>query len=67
MKITVNDKTMIVPDACTVKILCDIMNIKENDGAAIAVGMDVLSPADYDSRKLMEGDKITIIRATCGG
>ncbi len=49
------------------KALCDIMNIKESDGAAIAVGMDVLTPADYASRQLMEGDKVTIIRATCGG
>ena len=67
MNIIVNDRKMIVPDACTVKLLCDIMNIKDSDGAAIAVGMDVLTPADYASRQLMEGDKVTIIRATCGG
>ena len=67
MNIIVNDRKMIVPNACTVKALCDIMNIKESDGAAIAVGMDVLTPADYASRQLMEGDKVTIIRATCGG
>ena len=67
MKITVNNKQMIVPEGCTVKALCDIMNIKESDGAAIAVGMDVLTPSDYASRQLMEGDKVTIIRATCGG
>ena len=67
MKIFVNDKQTIVPDACTVKLLCDIMNIKESDGAAIAVGMDVLSPADYPTRQLKDGDKVTIIRATCGG
>lgn len=67
MKITVNNKQMIVPDACTVKLLCDIMNIKDSDGAAIAVGMDVLSPSDYLTRQLKDGDKVTIIRATCGG
>ena len=67
MKIFVNDKQTIVPDACTVKLLCDIMNIKACDGAAIAVGMDVLSPTDYLTHTLKEGDKVTIIRATCGG
>ena len=67
MNIIVNDRKMIVPEGCTVKALCDIMNLRESDGAAIAVGMDVLTPADYASRQLMEGDKVTIIRATCGG
>ena len=47
--------------------LCGIMNIRENDGVAIAVGMDVLTPEDYTTRQLNEGDKVTIIRATCGG
>ncbi len=67
MKISVNDKQMIVPDACTVSVLCGIMNLTDSDGAAIAVGMDVLAPADYPTRQLREGDKVTIIRATCGG
>lgn len=67
MKIIVNNKQMIVPEGCTVKLLCDIMNIKDSDGAAIAVGMDVLSPSDYLTRQLKDGDKVTIIRATCGG
>ncbi len=58
---------MTVPDGCCVKDLCGIMNIGENDGVAIAVGMDVLTPEDYTTRQLNEGDKVTIIRATCGG
>ena len=67
MRITVNDKQMILPDGCNVKTLCEIINIKDSDGAAIAVGMDILTPADYLTRQLREGDKVTVIRATCGG
>lgn len=67
MKISVNNKQMIVPDACTVKTLCEIVNLKDSDGAAIAVGMDVLNSTDYPTRQLREGDSVTIIRATCGG
>ena len=67
MNITVNNQTMTVPDRCCVKDLCGIMNIRENDGVAIAVGMDVLTPEDYTTRQRNEGDKVTIIRATCGG
>ncbi|MBO4741963.1 MAG: sulfur carrier protein ThiS [Bacteroidales bacterium] len=67
MNITVNDKKMIVPDACTISMLCGIMNIQNSDGAAIAVGMEVLSPSEYLAHQLKDGDKVTIIRATCGG
>ena len=67
MNITVNSQIMTVPDGCCVKDLCGIMNIRENDGVAIAVGMEVLEKQDYESRLLCEGDKVTIIRATCGG
>ncbi len=58
---------MSVPDGCSVKALCEIMNLKNSDGAAVAVGMEVLEKQDYESRLLCEGDKVTIIRATCGG
>jgi sulfur carrier protein len=67
MNITVNNQTMSVPDGCSVKALCEIMNLKNSDGAAVAVGMEVLEKQDYESRLLCEGDKVTIIRATCGG
>ena len=67
MNITVNNQPMTVPDACTVETLCALLGLSSIDGAAIAVGMDVLSPVDYPVRLLKEGDKITVIRATCGG
>ena len=67
MNITVNNQIMTVPDGCSVKALCEIMNLKNSDGAAVAVGMEVLEKQDYESQLLCEGDKVTIIRATCGG
>ena len=67
MNITVNNQAMEVPEACTVEALCGILGLKSKEGAAIAVGMEVIAPADYASRILNEGDKITLIRATCGG
>ena len=42
MNITVNNQIMTVPDGCCVKDLCGIMKKRENDGVAIAVGMERL-------------------------
>ena len=67
MNITVNNQPMSVPEECSVQKLCGIMNLTNAEGAAIAVGMDVIEKQNYENHLLHEGDKVTIIRATCGG
>jgi len=67
MKVVVNKKDKIVPVNCTLEMLMTILNIKTSDPVAIAIGEEVIESKDYPSIILKEGDKITIIKATCGG
>ena len=67
MKIIVNKKDKIVPSDCSVELLAQIMNIKEDASVAIAVGMEVIEKNVWKETKLKEGDKVTIISAVCGG
>jgi thiamine biosynthesis protein ThiS len=47
--------------------LCETIGIKANEPVAVAVGTDVIDRNMWDATVLHEGDKVTIIRATCGG
>ena len=67
MKVIVNKKDKIVPVNCSLEMLMSILNIKATDPVAIAIGDEVIETKDYSSITLKEGDRITIIRATCGG
>ncbi|MBR1768833.1 MAG: sulfur carrier protein ThiS [Bacteroidales bacterium] len=67
MKVKVNNKEKIVPVDCTVRMLTEIVGIKENEPVALALGEEVLPKAQWGETMLKEDDKITIIRATCGG
>jgi len=67
MNITVNNKTMEVAEPCTLRQLCNLIGIKENEPVAVAIGMDVVERDRWDTLLLHENDNITIIRATCGG
>ncbi len=67
MKVIVNKKDKIVPVNCSLEMLMSILNIKATDPVAIAIGDEVIETKDYPSITLKEGDRITIIRATCGG
>ena len=37
------------------------------NGVAVAIGMDIVPRAEWDSKRLAEGDKVMIIRAASGG
>ncbi len=67
MKVRVNNKEKIVPVDCTLQELVEILGIKENDPIALAIGQDVIAKQDWEATTLKDNDKITIIRATCGG
>ncbi len=67
MKVKVNDKDKIVPVGCTIEKLCDILGIKQGEPVAIALGTNVIDREDWKTTKLNDHDKITIIKATCGG
>ncbi len=67
MKVIVNKKDKIVPVNCSLEMLMSILSLKATDPIAIAIGDEVIETKDYPLVTLKEGDRITIIRATCGG
>ncbi|MBQ9254460.1 MAG: sulfur carrier protein ThiS [Bacteroidales bacterium] len=67
MKVKVNNREKIVPVDCTAQMLVEIMGVKENEPIALALGEEVLPKIQWENTVLKEGDKLTIIRATCGG
>lgn len=67
MIVLVNGKNTEVTSGCTLDKLCGIIGIKANEPVAVAVGTDVIDRNMWDATVLHEGDKVTIIRATCGG
>ncbi len=67
MKVRVNNKEKIVPVGCTVCELVEIIGIKKDEPVALALGEEVLQQENWQKTVLKEGDRITIIRATCGG
>ena len=67
MVVLVNGNNTEVTSGCTLDKLCGIIGIKANEPVAVAVGTDVIDRNMWDATVLNEGDKVTIIRATCGG
>ena len=67
MKVFVNGKEKIVPVGCTIEMLGDIIGIKKENPVAIALGEDVIEKNLWNKTKLKDGDKLTLISATCGG
>lgn len=67
MKVKVNNKDKIVPVDCNLTMLTEILGIKKEESVAIAIGTDVIEKSNWDTTILKDFDKVTIIRATCGG
>ncbi|MBO7481186.1 MAG: sulfur carrier protein ThiS [Bacteroidales bacterium] len=67
MIVLVNGKDTNVTSGCTLEKLCETIGIKPNEPVAVAIGTDVIDRNMWDATILNEGDKVTIIRATCGG
>ena len=66
MKIDVNNKTYEIPERYTLTNLLEILELHPL-GTAFAVGNKVVKKADWDGFVLMEGMKVTMIKAVCGG
>ena len=66
MKIEVNNKTYEISEGYTLTNLLEILEL-QSLGTAFAVGNKVVKKADWDGFVLMEGMKVTMIKAVCGG
>lgn len=66
MKITVNNKDVILDDEITVSGLIGMLNESEH-GTAIAINGKVVKKENWDTAKLQDNDKVLLIKAAYGG
>ena len=66
MFITVNGKSMDVEAGLTVDGLLALLNIKR-EYTAVAVNREITPKGEYGAVKLVEGDKVEIVRPMGGG
>lgn len=67
MKILLNKESFELDGNATLADLLKISNIKEFNGIAIAVNNSVVRRDNWSKTILKDGDKVTIIKAVCGG
>lgn len=67
MEILINNNQITVPDSASLALaISSLVNI-ETKGVAVAINENIVPKKEWDSRKLTNGDKILIIKATQGG
>ena len=66
MKVFLNHQEICVGSRGTLRDLLAGQSIT-SDGVAVAVNNRIISKEDWPDTFLANGDKVTVIRATCGG
>lgn len=67
MKILLNKESFELKGNATLADLLKSANINEFNGIAIAVNNSVVRKENWNNTMLNDGDKVTIIKAVCGG
>ncbi|MDR6781789.1 sulfur carrier protein [Pedobacter africanus] len=67
MDITVNHKTYVVDEACSVEQLLALVLRQEAKGMAVAINQNIVAKTDWSVHTLRQGDQVTLIKATQGG
>lgn len=67
MEITVNHKSYVVDEACSVEQLLNLVLRQEAKGIAIAVNQNIVAKTNWSRHALRQGDQVTLIKATQGG
>ncbi|HHT03616.1 MAG TPA: sulfur carrier protein ThiS [Bacteroidales bacterium] len=67
MKITVNKREKIMPDNISILEMMKFLNHGDISSIALAVNQEIIPQTKWEETNLKDGDKITIIQATCGG
>ncbi|MFA6806181.1 MAG: sulfur carrier protein ThiS [Bacteroidales bacterium] len=67
MKVIVNKREKIMPENITILEMMKILNHGDNSEIALAIDQEIIPQNKWEETKLRDGDKITIIQATCGG
>ena len=66
MLLTINGKSMDVPDGLTVDTLLTHLNVKR-EYTAVALNREVTPKSQYATTKLSPGDRVEIVRPMGGG
>lgn len=66
MHILINEEVREVTSDISVSLLFETLGI-QSAGIAVAVNDQVIRRSDWENTLLKEQDRITVIRATCGG
>ena len=67
MKVIVNKREKIMPENISILEMMKIINHGDNSEIALAIDQEIIPQNKWEETKLRDGDKITIIQATCGG
>jgi sulfur carrier protein len=66
MQIFVNDQSLTVESSLTLQQLLEQIHQAEK-GIALAINRHIVSRSQWPEKKVEEGDRITLIKATAGG
>jgi sulfur carrier protein len=67
MEILINNNQITVPESASLALaISSLVNI-ETKGIAVAINENIVPKKEWDSRRLTNGDKVLIIKATQGG
>ena len=67
MRISVNDESREIPEGSTLSNLLTSLALEDLRGWAVAINEQVIPSEEMNARKLFEGDRILLIKATQGG
>lgn len=66
MNVVINDTTHTLPQACSVEDMLDALQISKF-GLAVAIQNQIIPKSEWSNRTILNGENITLIRATQGG
>lgn len=67
MEVTVNQETLEIQENCSIATLLDLLPHLPVKGIAVAINQQLITRSEWSGRKLVQGDKVMIIKATQGG
>ena len=67
MEISVNQKSLEIPEHCSVQQLLSSLFSENQKGLAVAINENVVPRSDWAAQLLNSGDMVTLIKATQGG
>ena len=67
MEISVNQKSLEIPDHCSVQQLLSLLFSENQKGIAVAINENVVPRSNWAAQLLNSGDMVTLIKATQGG